>query len=943
MAKGSNKTMNIVIGAEVKEAVSKTKLLAKTYKATGKQIKESASIAYKYNRKLGQSFTNLNKDANRSSLSIGKFGKALKNAFSIGAIMMASRGLATAVDSALAMIETQNLFNVAMGNTAPETEKAIQKLHELYGLDPTNIKNTMATYSLLGRSMGMAGDQAQKLAVNTYQAGLDYASLTNIPIEQVMQDLKSGLVGQSETVYKYGIDVTEAGLKQEAFAQGITKSVRNMSQGEKMALRSALIMRTLNKETETGDRIAGDFAKTLMTPANQLRVLKERFATLSRALGTSFIPMLQAVLPYLNALVSILIDVANAIAKFFGYEAPKEADLSGTIGSISEEAENAEDSVGGVTSAVKKLQKTMLGIDELNVMADNSASGAGGSGGAGGGGSVIGDIEIPDAMPFMGQIDDLTNRIKEKLLPILEKVLIVVGAIGTALLLWKIIGFVQGLESAVGGFAKLAPYLKTIGGFALVVAGLILIFEGVKGILEESEPSLKNFALALGGIVLVAGGLALAFSPMVGLIALIVGAVGLLGVYIYKYWDEIKAWTVTAWTNIKKFFVDTWDSIKSTFVNTLAKVKGFLTATWDSIKAKIVSVWDAVKNFITIRIPQIIENIMKWFRELPSRIAYALGFILGSMVKWALKMYAWIIIELPKIINSIVNWFKGLPSKIWTAILAVVDKLKAWYSRVQSWITTEVPKIITSVVAWFKGLPQKIYDGIVAVKTKIIQWGYDVLSWMYTAVTGVINSVVSWFKGIPQKIYDAIKNIRYKIIEIGTYLIDGILDGLRNFTNRLKNWGSSFIQGFKDALGIHSPSKLARDEIGKNLGLGIFQGLDDTKKDIVGSAMGIANGVQGAFDGVGLDANQLVPSDLARKVNLGSVDINGKMVASTRSNSDLLSSFATTVGGIMSSQTGDNEGDMVFNLYVDGVYEKTIRDMKRKNVRSGKVVIPVGV
>ena len=114
-----------------------------------------------------------------------------------------------------------------------------------------------------------------------------------------MGDLRSGLLGQSETVYKYGIDVTEAAIKAEAMAQGITKSVRNMSQGEKMALRYSVMI----KQTALSH---GDFAKTIEEPANQMRILKERVVTMTRALGSIFLPVLATILPYLNAMAILL-------------------------------------------------------------------------------------------------------------------------------------------------------------------------------------------------------------------------------------------------------------------------------------------------------------------------------------------------------------------------------------------------------------------------------------------------------------------------------------------------------------------------------------------------------------------------------------------------------------------------------------------------------------
>ena len=261
-------------------------------------------------RGVGNSLGNLDRTATRTTGSMGNAFKGLNKIIGIGALYKLADGMASATKSALDMIEVANLFTVSLGDMSSQAMKTINALHEVYGLDVTNLKSAVGGFALLSRSMGMSTKQAEILATNTTRLALDLSSLTNVPIQQVMQDLRSGLVGQSETVYKYGLDVTEAGLKTEAMNQGITKSVRNMSQGEKMALRYAVMIR--------GSSLAqGDFANTINAPANQLRILSERFITLSRSIGTIFMPMLQAVLPWLNALVMILIDVANAIAKFF--------------------------------------------------------------------------------------------------------------------------------------------------------------------------------------------------------------------------------------------------------------------------------------------------------------------------------------------------------------------------------------------------------------------------------------------------------------------------------------------------------------------------------------------------------------------------------------------------------------------------------------------------
>lgn len=321
-------------------------------------------------RKNDNLFAKMSKDANRASGSINNVGKSfrgIKSLMGVGLVVGLATGFQQSIQSAMDMVETANLFSVAMGDMATSTNEFVQEFAEVSGLDPTNLQESVGTFSLLARSMGFATDQSRVLSENTAKLALDLSSLTNVPIQQVMKDLRSGLVGQSETVYKYGIDVTEASLKTEALNQGITKSVREMTQGEKMALRYAVMIR----QTTLAQ---GDFAKTIETPANQLRILKERFVTASRSIGTIFIPAIALALPYANALLVVVRDLADALAKLFGYEPPV---IEDTLGDIGNGADNVGDELDDANDSAKKLKGTLMGFDEINLLKDPTGSSTG--------------------------------------------------------------------------------------------------------------------------------------------------------------------------------------------------------------------------------------------------------------------------------------------------------------------------------------------------------------------------------------------------------------------------------------------------------------------------------------------------------------------------------------------------------------------------------------
>ena len=394
-------------------AKDKASLVLGKISTSATKMGNSFASAYAKTRKMNESLGNITKDSNRSRNSLGGLSKSLGvfNASSIvstAVIYRLGNAIGNAINSTIEMNETVNLFSVSMGSLAEETNDTYTSLNKLTGLDLTNTQNAIGTFNLLAKSMGMADTQAQTLSTNTYNLALDLASLNNVSLNQAMQDLRSGLVGQSETVYKYGIDVTEAALKEEALAEGISKSVRNMTQGEKMALRYNVML----KQTSLAH---GDFARTINSPANQLKVLSERIVTAGRALGSIFVPLLTAVLPYLNAFVAVLTEIFTRIATLFGYTAPKVKNTGSAIGSIAENADDVTDSVDGATKSVEKLKKSIMGFDELNIIqspiSDTGTSGGGEAGGYGG----VGNIELDSYDSMLDTVKQKADKIAQSI------------------------------------------------------------------------------------------------------------------------------------------------------------------------------------------------------------------------------------------------------------------------------------------------------------------------------------------------------------------------------------------------------------------------------------------------------------------------------------------------------------------------------------------------
>ena len=138
-------------------------------------------------------------------------------------------------------------------------------------------------------------------------------------------------------------------------------------------------------------------------PANQIRMLQSNFASLGRTIGSLFIPILQTVLPYINAIVIAIQRMFAYIAKLLGIKLSNFVSSTGGISvdtsNIADDMDNASDSIDTANKNAKKLKKTLsvLSFDELNQLNDNSDSGSTSNPSSGSGKGGLGHIGALDA------------------------------------------------------------------------------------------------------------------------------------------------------------------------------------------------------------------------------------------------------------------------------------------------------------------------------------------------------------------------------------------------------------------------------------------------------------------------------------------------------------------------------------------------------------------
>ena len=743
----------------------------------------------------------------------------------------ASHLIASCITESNSYIENINLFTASMGKFAEEAKSYAETVGEVMGIDPGQFMRYQGVFMTITKGFGVVEDKAYLMSKNLTQLGYDLSSFFNISFEDSMQKLQSGISGELEPLRRLGFDLSVARLQQEAWNLGIEKSVNAMTQAEKSQLRYYAIMTQVTVAQ-------GDMARTLNAPANQLRILSAQVTQCARAFGNIFIPVLNTVLPYLIAFAKVLRMVINLIGKFVGFELP-EVDYSG-ISSGSDAMGDLTDNTNDATNAAKKLKNAMTGIDELNIISPDDGSSGSGSGLGLGAGDL--GIELPE-YDFLGdaittKVDELVNKFKEWagltddidtwaefFHTKLGRILILIGEIAAGFALWKLSkSFLDGLNwlhTLMGN--GLGNTVAITTGIVLTITGLTIEWTGIKSIIEDGIDKL-NFGETIGGAILTAiggtfigkgaatalakagitsaaieGGMgtALAGALFGGGIAAVVAGLPAFGVGIYSaikeglnflngFLVEFGATLTGAGAGAIGAALGAWGgpvgiavgALIGVVVGALTDLGIYLYQNWDDVKVWVSNVGGTIKKFFT-------ETVPGFFKDLPGKIKEGWNKAIQPIKDFDWKQFGY---DVGQKVGGAVKKICEAFKKFFTQTLP--DVWKKVKESFKTFFTKTLPTFFTETIPEFF---KTVKEGFVTFFTETLP--------------EALSDIGEWF------------------VDVGQSIWDGIVEGWNTAIKAVKDFVSGFVQGFKDALGIHSPSTVFRDEVGKFIGDGILEGI----------------------------------------------------------------------------------------------------------------------
>lgn len=324
-------------------------------------------------------------------------------------------------------------------------------------------------------------------------------------------------------------------------------------------------------------------------------------------------------------------------------------------------------------------------------------------------------------------------------------------------------------------------------------------------------------------------------------IMLIVSAIAALVAGFLYLWNTSE--------DFRNFWIGLWDTVKTAAGTVVDGVVTFFTETIPEAFSSFVegcqSVADSVATFFTETIPQAISSfvqaVIQFFKvDLPYYIGYGIGWILGKLAEFGQNLLDFAKTTVPQFIQSVIDWFKQLPGQIEQWLAETLRNIAQWGQDTISKGTQAASQFLTNVINWFRQLPGRIGNWLTSTIRNISSW-----------VTDMKNRAIEAGTKFKDGLVDEVKKIPGRMLSLGRDIVAGIKNGIRNAWSGLTSWfrnlASGLIDGFKDALGIGSPSK-EFDKEARWIGPGVINGLKRTMPDAIRYMEKASAKMLGVFD-----------------------------------------------------------------------------------------------
>lgn len=434
-----------------------------------------------------------------------------------------------------------------------------------------------------------------------------------------------------------------------------------------------------------------------------------------------------------------------------------------------------------------------------------------------------------------------------------------------------------------------------------VIAGIAGGFASFKtaSLISAAVTALKSFDVAAK--IAAAGQWVLNAAMNANPIVLVVTAIGALVAAFVWFFTQTETGR-KAWASFTSFLSSAWQSVVS-FVTSLGQnIANFFTQTIPNAIQSVIqwfqqlpsAIGTALSNLITSigtwavsfgqsalqAGQQFVSNIANFLTNLPATIAHWLAYGITFVVLWAAQLGSQAISAGQQFLANLGTFFVQLPGNIWNWLTSTVASVASWAaqmganalsagSQFLSNVGTFISQLPSNVGSWLSGAISAAASFVGRMASNAVNAGSRFLSSIGSYISqvpgrigaglsGAISAVGSFASSMASgalragqqflsNLVNTLASIPGRMVSIGSQIVHGIISGI---TGSIGKVGSAILGGVKDAisgvknfLGIHSPSRLFRDQIGRNIGLGLAQGISNSQAAVMSSMNGMASDI----------------------------------------------------------------------------------------------------
>ncbi len=286
--------------------------------------------------------------AEKSFKGVASQANVLKTALAGIGFAAAVKGLQSAVMAASNLSESIAKSNTVFGNNAKQIQDWSKTTAKALGVSQQAALEAAGTYGNLFRAFGINEQESAKMSQALVTLAADLASFNNVPSEDALLALRSGLSGETEPLKRFGIALNEARLKEQALADGLIKTTKGtLPQAIKTQAAYALIL----KDSALAQ---GDVARTADGLANQLKFLKAGLDDAKAGFGQVLLPAALAVVSAFNDKLLPAIQRIVEAVKFQGAE--------GGLKTLGVEIANVLTNLTGLAKVISQVTFALVGM-----------------------------------------------------------------------------------------------------------------------------------------------------------------------------------------------------------------------------------------------------------------------------------------------------------------------------------------------------------------------------------------------------------------------------------------------------------------------------------------------------------------------------------------------------------------------------------------------------